>query len=76
MSYSEWMGRTGAVIDEKAAVIATALVLAEGLIVVVVRHREILIRHKKVKVNTDSSTSVHRVDTLANHVLGGKASGQ
>lgn len=82
MNYSEWIEGTGAVIDERAAVIATAVVVAIGLIIVAVRHREFLFGRKNasahagtaVKMAVSGRTASGK--QTANQALGGKASGQ
>lgn len=69
MSYSEWMKGTVAVIDERAAMIATAVVVVVGLIIVAVRHREVLFGRKNASKQLSNMQQ-------ANKPLGGKASGQ
>lgn len=69
MSYSEWMEGSVAVIDERAAMIATAVVVAFGLIIVAVRHREVLFGRKNADIQPANMQQ-------ANKPLGGKASGQ
>lgn len=86
------MEGTGTVIDERAAMIATAVMVAVGLIIVAVRHREVLFGRKNaaahagvaVKLAVSGQTASGKVasgklpDSMhpANQALGGKASGQ
>lgn len=86
MSYSEWMEYNSTVIDERAAVIATIVVLVAGLIIMLVRNRKILLRLKETflitkRAESDTKPILMRVvpvtsEVLDERVLGGKASGQ
>lgn len=86
MSYSEWMESSSTIIDERAAVIATIVVLAAGLIIMLVRNRKILLRLKESflmanRAESDTKPILMRVvpatsEVLEERVLGGKASGQ
>lgn len=86
MSYSEWMEKNSTIIDERAAVIATIIVLVAGLIIMLVRNRKILLRLKESflmanRAESDTKPILMRVvpatsEVLDERVLGGKVSGQ